>query len=328
MTANPGSSAGCARRVAGDGKLPGMTDTSAAFATMAPDSVGGWVYLAAQRMEAQGLHFGHGTATAIDEAAWMVSHVLDLPPDFEPLEFRRMLEADARERLDALLEQRIQTRKPLAYLIGEAWFAGLPFVVDESVLVPRSPLGEIVREGLLPWLDFSRPLSVLDVGTGSGCIAVALAAWWPQLSVDACDISEQALSVARRNVERHGVGDRVRLWQADVYDGLPQMRHDLIISNPPYVPEASMTGLPDEYRHEPALGLVAGSDGLAVFRRLLAGAPERLTPGGLLLVELGEAAEAAAALLGDISAIWLEFEQGGEGVVLLDRAACIEFNAR
>lgn len=277
-------------------------------------------------MEQAGLFFGHGTATAIDEAAWMVAHVLELAPDFDDVEFARALDSADSARLEALLQQRINSRKPLAYLIGEAWFAGLPFHVDSSTLVPRSPLAEIARGGLLPWLDFERPLKVLDVGTGSGCIAIALAVHWPALTVDAVDISPAALALARRNVERHGVGDRVRLLEADVYDGLAAARYELILSNPPYVPTASMQTLPEEYRHEPALGLVAGDDGLDIFRRLVAGAAERLTPDGVLLVEVGEAAEAADALLEGIDAVWLEFEHGGEGVVLLDRAGCVQFN--
>jgi ribosomal protein L3 glutamine methyltransferase len=303
-----------------------MNETSAPESTIPPGSIGQWALAAADAMEQAGLCFGHGTSTAIDEAAWMVSHVLGLAPDFDDAEFERPLSAEHRARLDALLQDRITTRKPLAYLIGEAWFAGLAFHVDESTLVPRSPLAEIAVGGLLPWLDFQRPLLVLDVGTGSGCIAIALAHHWPALAVDAADVSPAALALARRNVQRHGVAERVRLIESDVYDGLADVRYDLILSNPPYVPRASMDSLPEEYRHEPALGLEAGDDGLDIFRRLLAGAPEHLTPTGLLLVELGEAAEAADALLEGIDAVWLDFEHGGEGVVLLDRAACLQFN--
>jgi len=293
----------------------------------APDAGtrGNWVRRAADAMQLAGLFFGHGTATAIDEAAWMVSHVCALAPDFDASEFDLVLAPSDREALDALLNRRIETRRPLAYLIGEAWFAGLKFEVDASTLVPRSPLAEVVMGGLLPWLDFSRPLNVLDVGTGSGCIAVALARYWPELRVTGADVCAEALAVAARNVRRHNVDDRVRLIESDVYSALDDQRFDLIISNPPYVPEASMRELPDEYRHEPALGLAAGGDGLSIFRRLLAGAPGHLMPGGLLLVELGEAAPAAEALLAETEAVWLEFEHGGEGVVLLDRAACSGF---
>ncbi|MFU8833606.1 MAG: HemK family protein methyltransferase, partial [Wenzhouxiangella sp.] len=177
-----------------------------------------------------------------------VSAVLDLPPDFEPISLARIPTPDQRSRLDALLDARIRDRRPLAYLLGEAWFAGMRFQVNESTLIPRSPLAEIILGGMLPWLELDRPLRVLDVGTGSGCIAIALAAHWPQLQIDATDISENALTVARANGERHGVTDRVRFVQSDVYQALPGERYDLIISNPPYVPAASMQALPDEYR--------------------------------------------------------------------------------
>jgi len=291
-----------------------------------PLTLGDWVRHAAHRMEAAGLHFGHGTARAVDEAAWMASHTLGLAPDFDACAFEEPLAGPRIDALQALLERRVTTRKPLAYLVGEAWFAGLRFALDEQVLVPRSPLAEIVVDGLMPWLDFSRNLRVLEVGTGSGCIAIALAHYWPALEVDAGDISEPALEFARANAAEHRVAERVRFCHSDVYAALDDQRYDLIISNPPYVPAASMAQLPPEYRHEPALALAAGDDGLEIFRRLLAGAPDHLTPGGFVLVEVGEAKPQAEALLGDSDALWLEFEHGGDGVVLLDRAAVIAFN--
>ncbi|MDT8449960.1 MAG: 50S ribosomal protein L3 N(5)-glutamine methyltransferase [Wenzhouxiangellaceae bacterium] len=292
-----------------------------------------WVRDAARRMEVADLFFGHGTANARDEACWMVSHALGLAPDFSVGEMARRLESDALARLERLLAERIATRRPLAYLIGEAWFAGLHFKVDENTLVPRSPLAELIRDGLMPWLDLERPLRVLDVGTGCGCIACALAWYWPELRVDAVDNSPAALARAAANVERLGLADRVRLIESDVYDGLEassedRPRYDLIVSNPPYVPEASMHTLPAEYRHEPEAALAAGADGLAIVRRLIAGAADRLAPGGWLLLEVGEAQPQTERLLGEAEAIWLEFEHGGEGVVLLDRSACIDWHGR
>jgi len=292
-----------------------------------------WARQAAEAMERADLFFGHGTATAYDEACWMLSHMMALPPDFDDAMLAGVLEPAQAERLDRLLGRRIETRKPLAYLIGEAWFAGLRFHVDESTLVPRSPLAELIVGGLLPWLDLGRPLRVLEVGTGSGCIAAALAWHWPELRVDATDISPAALAVARDNVAGLGLGDRVQVIESDVYAGLGSAdeaapRYDLIVSNPPYVPELSMASLPEEYRHEPALALGAGSDGLDIVRRLLTGAPEHLSPSGFLLLEVGEAQPATETLLGDAPSIWLEFEHGGEGVVLLDRAACLEVRDR
>ncbi|MBY6205253.1 50S ribosomal protein L3 N(5)-glutamine methyltransferase [Halomonas denitrificans] len=292
-----------------------------------PPTLGEWVRKAAEAMDSAGLFFGHGTERSIDEACWMVAHQLDLSPDFDEAMFEVRVADEDRRALETLLARRIDTRRPLAYLLGEAWFAGLRFHVTPETLVPRSPLAELIVEGLQPWLDLERPLRVLEIGTGSGCIAGALAWHWPALSVDASDISAGALEVAAGNLRRLGVGDRVRLFESDVYDALGESRYDLIISNPPYVPQASMTDLPEEYRHEPARALVAGRDGLDIVRRLIAGAGDRLEPGGLLLVEVGEAAPMAAQLLADTDAIWLEFQHGGEGVFLLDRAAAVELAA-
>jgi len=289
-----------------------------------------WVDQAAERMQRAGLFFGHGTATAFDEACWMISHSLHLAPDFDDDMMRVQLKALEFEALERLLQQRIETRKPLAYLIGEAWFAGLRFQVDENTLVPRSPLAELIVQGLSPWLALDRVLRVLDVGTGSGCIAAAFAKHWPTLQVDATDISAAALERAADNLRQLGLTERVRLIESDVYSALEDDtdqsgRYDLIVSNPPYVPNASMDELPAEYLHEPDMALRAGDDGLDIVRRLLKGAPEHLTPNGFLLLEVGEVAPQTQALLGDVASIWLEFEHGGEGVVLLDRAACLQW---
>lgn len=293
-------------------------------AHQAQETLGAWVRSAAAAMDSAGLHFGHGTERSIDEACWMAAHVLDLSPDFDEALFDARPPAEDRAELQRLLDERIRTRQPLAYLIGEAWFAGLRFRVTPDTLVPRSPLAELIVNGLQPWLDLDRPLRVLEIGTGSGCIAGALAWHWRELRVDATDISEAALEVATDNLRRLGVGDRVHCRYSDVFDAIGERRYDLIISNPPYVPEASMQGLPDEYGHEPAGALAAGVDGLDIVRRLVAGAPDHLEPGGLLLVEVGEATPMAERLLERTDAIWLEFEHGGEGVFLLDRAAAIE----
>jgi len=291
-------------------------------AAMPVTSLAEWAAGAAGRMDAAGLFFGHGTADAFDEACWMAAHVLGLPPDFDDSALHRSLPQPSIDDLDRLLTRRIETRKPLAYLIGHAWFAGLRFEVDEHTLIPRSPIAELICRGLQPWLDLDRPLKVLDVGTGCGCIAAALAWHWPELVIDAVDISTAALARAERNVAALDLGDRVALHHSDLFEALGARRYDLIVSNPPYVPERSMLELPPEYRHEPAGALVAGPDGLDVARRLLCEAPAHLNAGGLLLMEVGEAQAAAQRLLGDSGAVWLEFEHGGEGVFLIDRAAC------
>jgi ribosomal protein L3 glutamine methyltransferase len=278
---------------------------------------------AADRMAAAGLYFGHGTDNPIDEACWLASAALGLDPDFDPAEFARELTLDQSQAIERLLSERIETRKPLAYLLGEAWLAGLKFEVNEKVLVPRSPLAELILDGFEPWLAPERLRRAVDIGTGSGCLAIALAHYWPQLSVDAVDISEDALALAQRNVEAHQLADRVHCLRSDLLDGVPGQRYDLILANPPYVPSASMADLPAEFLHEPALGLVAGTDGLDLVRRLLKSAPAHLTDHGILICEVGEAAEALEDLLGPhLDLVWLEFAHGGDGVFLLEAEAC------
>ncbi len=274
-------------------------------------------------MEEAGVSFGHGTDNAVDEACWLASAVLAWPPDFDAGLFSYLLDADELDRLDRLLAQRIETRRPLAYLIGEAWLAGLSFEVNDQVLVPRSPLAELILDGFEPWLSEHRLQRAVDVGTGSGCLAIALAHHHPGVRVDALDVSSAALALARRNVARHDLGDRVEVIESDLLAAVQGRRYDLILSNPPYVPSASMTGLPREFDHEPRLGLEAGVDGLDCVRHLLKQAPAHLHEHGILVCEVGEAAQALEDLLApEVEPIWLEFAHGGDGVFLLDHAAC------
>jgi ribosomal protein L3 glutamine methyltransferase len=272
----------------------------------------------ASRFNEHGLHFGHGTADAVGEALALVQHVLNLHGAVEPEVFTARLTRAEREQVVAMARERIQTRKPLPYLTGEAWFAGLRFNVDERVLVPRSPLAEWIERGFEPFLDPDRVRRVLDVGTGSGCIAIACAMAFPAARVDAVDLSAEALAVAADNVSRHEVGDRVTLLRGDLMEGC-EGPYDLIISNPPYVPEASYLALPAEYAHEPAAGLRAGADGLAQVTRLIAQAPARLARDGILVVEVGEAAGALGRRMPDLALTWLEFERGGDGAFLVGR---------
>ncbi len=281
-------------------------------------SVADMVRWCASRFNEHALHFGHGTDNAVDEALALVLHALHLRPGLAPELFAARLTRAERERVLTLASERIRTRKPLAYLTGEAWFAGLPFSVDERVLVPRSPLAEWIERGFAPFLDADRVRRVVDVGTGSGCIAVACALAFPAAQVDAVDCSVEALEVAAQNARRHGVEGRLRLVRGDVLAGC-EGPYELIISNPPYVPEPSYRALPAEYGHEPRTALAAGADGLDVVRRLLAGAPALLAPGGLLVVEVGEAAPALQAAYPGFAFTWLEFQRGGEGVFLLTR---------
>ena len=272
------------------------------------------------RLEAAGVWFGHGTDNALDEAAWLVSHAAGLPPDFDDAELDRTLTPGQVQSARELVSRRIETRQPTAYLTGEAWFAGLPFYVDERVLVPRSPLAELIAERFQPWLAPERIHRVLDLCTGSGCIAIATALALPEARVDASDISEDALAVARRNVARHGVGERVQLYRSDLFDALPDREYDLIISNPPYVDAQDMAALPAEYRREPALGLAAGETGLDLVIPMLQQAGRYLAADGVLIVEVGNSAEALQATFPQVPFVWLAFAHGGEGVFLLDAA--------
>jgi ribosomal protein L3 glutamine methyltransferase len=242
----------------------------------------------ARAFERAGLAFGHGTDNATDEAAALVFHALDLDHAEAASAYVQRPDAAEVERVLALFAERIERRVPAAYLMGHMWFAGLEFEVDERVIVPRSPFAELIHAGFEPWIDPGRVARILDIGTGSGCIAIACALAFPQATVDAVDISADALEVARRNVAKHAVGDRVRLLQGEVFEPVDDARYDLIVANPPYVSNEEMSALPREYRHEPDLALRAGADGLDVVRRILADAPRHLAPDGALFVEVGD----------------------------------------
>lgn len=243
-------------------------------------------------------------------------HALTLDPDIPEELLRARLTSAEKDRILALLERRISQRIPAAYLTGHAWFAGLRFRVDDRVLVPRSPIAELIEAGFAPWIEPERVARVLDVGTGSGCIAVACAVHLPQARVDAVDISDGALEVARLNVAEHGLEERIRLIRSD---GLAAVegKYDVIVSNPPYVDAHEMDTLPAEYRHEPALGLAGGQDGLDVVSELLAAAGAHLTEGGVLIVEVGASRPALEARYPRLPFVWPEFARGGENVFVL-----------
>jgi len=274
----------------------------------------------ASRFNKAGLCFGHGTDNALDEAAQLVLLSLHLDPDL-PGTFRECrLTPSERVTITDLIERRVAERLPAAYLAGRAWFAGLEFLVNEHVLVPRSPMAELIEAGFDPWIDGEQVGRVLDLCSGSGCIGIAAAVYLPDADVDLVDISPSALDVARRNVERHGVGDRVRVMESDLFDALGGNRYDLILCNPPYVSEQEYQGLPMEYRREPELGLLGGEDGLDLVVRILCEAGRHLTDEGILILEVGSSAAELERRISGVPWTWLEFERGGEGVLLLTRA--------
>ncbi|HJU26963.1 MAG TPA: 50S ribosomal protein L3 N(5)-glutamine methyltransferase [Rhodanobacteraceae bacterium] len=279
---------------------------------------------AASRFNAAGLTFGHSHDNAIDEATHLVLSSLHLPPDLPPAYGQARLTAREKSRVLDLVEQRIDTREPVAYLVGEAWFAGLRFKSDPRALVPRSPIAELIESGFSPWLDDREVERALDLCTGSGCIGIAMAAHNPHWHVDLADVDERALHLARENIGLHQLEDRVRAVRSDLFAGLQGERYDLIVSNPPYVTAQEFAALPPEYRHEPRLGLVAGDDGLDVALRILRDAPEHLDDDGLLIVEVGESERALDALLPKVPFVWLDFKVGPMGVFALGRRDLVE----
>ena len=293
-----------------------MADRKTGGDSTTGQSVAELIARCARALERSAVCFGHGTDNARDEAAALVFHVLGLDHADALRVYGQPVSAAGQRQVAGMLEARISTRQPLPYLTGEAWFAGLPFHVDERVLVPRSPFAELITSRFVPWLDPDGIHRILEIGTGSGCMAVACALAFPESSVVATDISPAALEVARKNVARHKVTGRVQLVEADLYAGLDGV-FDLIISNPPYVSPAEVVSLPDEYRHEPELALLSAEDGMATPARILQHATQFLTADGWLALEVGGGAALLEARFATLPFIWPEFENGGDGIALI-----------
>jgi len=272
-----------------------------------------------RRLQRAHLHFGHGTERAKDDAAALVWHALGLPVPASPARLARPVSARRRQLLERLVRRRVVERVPVVYLTQRCWFAGLQMYVDERVLIPRSPLAELIEQRFAPWIDARRVHRLLDVGTGSGCIAIACAKALPRAQVDALDISSDALEVARINIRAHRVSRRVRALQSDHFGALKGEAYDIIVSNPPYVGAREMAQLPPEYWHEPRQALAAGRDGLDSVRVLLREGARRLRPGGILVVEVGNSEELVRREFARLPFTWLEFERGGGGVFVLTR---------
>ncbi|MGR9045885.1 MAG: 50S ribosomal protein L3 N(5)-glutamine methyltransferase [Gammaproteobacteria bacterium] len=271
----------------------------------------------ASRFNEAGVEFGHGTSNALDESAAIVLHTLHLPYNLSPVYLDSVLTLPERQAVIELIERRVRERIPSAYLTHEAIFAGLSFYVDERVLIPRSPIAELIESQFSPWVDPEEVGAILDLCTGSACIAIACAFAFPDAMVDAVELSDDALAVAEFNIKKHDLTDEIALYKSDLFDALPAQRYDIIVSNPPYVALEEWQNLPIEFHREPAMGFKGGKNGLDLVLRLLAKAHDFLTERGVLIVEVGSSADTLQSLFSDVPFYWLEFERGGDGVFLL-----------
>jgi len=279
-----------------------------------------YIRWATSRFNQAQLHFGHGSPTALDEAVALVLHTLHLPYDLTDTYLNAVLTLPERNAVLTIVERRINERIPAAYLTHEAIFAGLPFYVDNRTLVPRSPIAELIAQRFSPWIYEDDVASILDLCTGSGCIAIACAMAFPEADVDASDISEDALAVAEINIAKHQLESIIDLYPSDLFSDLPANRYDIIVSNPPYVSLEEWRKLPAEFHAEPDLGFKGGESGLDSVLRILADADDFLTEQGILVVEVGSSAQTLQDLLPDVPFYWLDFERGGDGVFLLTAA--------
>lgn len=283
-----------------------------------------WVRFTASQMERSGCFYGHGFVAPWDEARFLVLRTLQLDWDIADACLGAVLLEDEKVALHEQIEKRCVEKIPTSYLLNEAWFCGEPFYVNDNVLVPRSPIAELIDQRFKPWLT-DEPTRVLDLCTGSGCIGIAIAHAFPQAVVDLSDLSEQAVEIATENVSAKDLEYQVQVFQGDLFDALPDERYDLIVSNPPYVDQEDLDDMPQEFHHEPRMGLEAGEDGLAIVHRILATAPEFLSEQGWLVCEVGNSAVALMEAYPDLNLQWPDFKQGGHGVFIVSAKALIEY---
>lgn len=291
-------------------------------------SIRDYIRWGASHLDREKVFLGHGTATPLDEAAALVLHTLHQPYQLAESYFDCTLTLGERREVLDILRRRVRERKPSAYLTHEAIFAGLSFYVDERVLVPRSPIAELIEQRFEPWVDESQVFNILDLCTGSACIAIACAYAFPEADVDAVDLSADALIVAEINVEKHDMQDQVILHQSDLFSAVPKKPYDIIVSNPPYVSLDEWESLPPEFHQEPAMGFKGGVTGLDLVIRILAQAQDYLADEGILVVEVGATAETLQETFPQIPFYWLDFERGGDGVFLLRAEQVKEFHSQ
>ena len=286
------------------------------------NSIAEFYEAAVPHLENAGLSFGHGCTCAEDEVAWLISATLDIPFDELDKFWSDTLTDEQRTTLTQRLDERCETKAPLAYILGEAWLGPSIFKIDRRVIVPRSFIAELLMVDLSPWVQNPDAITrVADICTGSGCLAILSALHFPNSQVDAVDLSPEALEVARINVDLYGLQDRLKLHQGDLMAPLLDQKYDIIISNPPYVDAASMDALPDEYRHEPEMALAGGNDGLDLVHTLLRQAAKTLNPGGWLIVEIGHNRGVMDAAYPDLPLVWLDTDGGSDFVFMVDQAA-------
>jgi ribosomal protein L3 glutamine methyltransferase len=278
-----------------------------------------------QLFDAAELYFGHGTDNSADEAAYIVLFLTNNLPIPENINTDVRVSVNEKKKIIDVFNRRINEKTPAAYLLGEAWFVGMPFIVSEDVLVPRSPFAELIGDQFSPWVNVNKVHNILDLCTGSGCIGIGCATFFPDATVDLADISEKALSIAKRNIEKHDLSNRVSTVQSDLYGGLNDKSYDLIVCNPPYVGHDELSSLPDEFYKEPQIGLDGGVSGLDLVHNILAGASDYLNDGGFLYVEVGNTDEVLQECYPSVPFLWQEFEYGGHGVFMLTKQQLIEY---